>query len=279
MPALVVAWKKQQPQASSNHESCERLTPRHRFPCCMGLCPYKGQPGRSAVAASREEETVNRSKLHVEGKDKATRQQQRRALGPLRNLAVQPATRARYDKALEKFRTYLQEESRRFPDDPSILDFWLSRYIESLWESGEGRALACDTIASIQDYKPSVKGRLSSSWRLMKTWTSTEIPNRAPPLPVEALDILVGYSLFQHDDLFALSLFLGFHGLLRTGELLGVKKSHVEQKGPRSVAVISLGVTKGGRRQGAAESITIREEDPKAPVAVEEHLIFEILVV
>ena len=114
----------------------------------MGLCPYKGQPGRSAVAASREEETVNRSKLHVEGKDKATRQQQRRALGPLRNLAVQPATRARYDKALEKFRTYLQEESRRFPDDPSILDFWLSRYIESLWESGEGRALACDTIAS-----------------------------------------------------------------------------------------------------------------------------------
>ena len=71
----------------------------------------------------------------------------------------------------------------------------------------------------------------------------------------------MGYSLFRRDDLFALSLLLGFHGLLRTGELLGVKKSHVEQQGPRSVAVISLGMTKGGRRQGAAESVAIREED------------------
>ena len=204
---------------------------------------------------------MSHSKVHIEGKDKASRQQQRRALGPLRQLAVQPATRARYDKALEKFRTYLREESRRFPDDPLTLDFWLSHYIEFLWETGEGRALACDSIAAVQDYKPSVKGRLPSSWRLMKTWSSTEIPSRAPPVPTEALEILVGYSLFKKDDLFALSLLLGFHGLLRTGELLGLKKSHIEQRGPRSVAIISLGMTKGGRRQGAAESVTIREED------------------
>ena len=204
---------------------------------------------------------VSHSKAYVEGKDKASRQQQRRALGPLRHLAVQPATRARYDKALERFRNFLREENRRFPDDPATLDFWLSHYIEFLWESGEGRALACDSIASVQDYRPSAKGRLPSSWRLMKTWSSTEIPSRAPPLPTEALDILVGYSLFKKDDLFALSLLLGFHGLLRTGELLGIKKAHIEQKGPRSVAIVSLGLTKGGRRQGAAESVTIREED------------------
>ena len=169
VPPRSLKGEKQQPQTSSNYESCERLAPRHRFSCRMGVCPYEGQPGRSAVAPTCEEEMVSHRKVHVEGKDKATRQQQRRALRPLRNLAVQPATRARYDKALERFRTYLREESRRFPDDPSILDFCLSHYIEILWEAGEGRALACDTIASIQDYKPAVKGRLSSSWRLMET--------------------------------------------------------------------------------------------------------------
>ena len=204
---------------------------------------------------------VKNRATHLEGRDRATRQEQRRALGPLRNLTVQPATRARYDKALEKFRDYLRGEGRRFPDDPQVLDFWLSHYIEVLWESGEGRALAADTIASIQDFRPAVKGRLSSSWRLMKTWPTTELPNRAPPLLQEALDILVGYSLFRDDPLFALSLLLGFHGLLRTGELLGVKKQHIEQAGPRSVAILSLGITKGSRRQGAAESVTIREED------------------
>ena len=44
-------------------------------------------------------------------------------------------------------------------------------------------------------------------------------------------------------------------------ELLGVHKSHVVQTGPRSPAVISLGLTKGGKRAGASESITIREEE------------------
>ena len=73
--------------------------------------------------------------------------------------------------------------------------------------------------------------------------------------------MMIGQSLFQKDDLFALSLMLAFHGLLRTGELLGVQKAHCQQSGPRSVAVLSLGLTKGGKRQGVAESITIREED------------------
>ena len=204
---------------------------------------------------------VRRKNAHLEGRDKATRQQQRRVLGPLRNLTAQPAPRERYDRALERFRQFLKEENRQFPCDPGPLDHWLSHYIETLWESGEGRALAADTIASVQDHLPSVKGRLAASWRLMKTWATNEIPNRAPPLPLEALEMMIGQSLFQNDDLFALSLLLAFHGLLRTGEVLGVHKAHCQQAGPRSVAVISLGMTKGGKRQGAAESITIREED------------------
>jgi hypothetical protein len=45
-------------------------------------------------------------------------------------------------------------------------------------------------------------------------------------------------------------------GLLRTGELLGLRNKDVSQEGLTSVAVISLGVTKGGKRAGAAESVT-----------------------
>ena len=261
MLTLPVTGKEQQPEASTNVESRECSNAGFGISLRMGVCPYKGQPSGPPLAAACTQEMVKNRATHLEGRDRATRQEQRRALGPLRNLTVQPATRARYDKALEKFRDYLRSEGRRFPDDPQVLDFWLSHYIEVLWESGEGRALAADTIASIQDFRPAVKGRLSSSWRLMKTWSTTELPNRAPPLPQEALDILVGYSLFRDDPLFALSLLLGFHGLLRTGELLGVKKQHIEQAGPRSVAILSLGITKGSRRQGAAESVTIREED------------------
>ena len=136
----------------------------------MGVCPYGGQPRGPAFLGAGEEEMVGHKTAHLEGRDKAARQQQRRMLGPLRNLTVQPATRERYDRALEKFRQFLKEESRQFSRDPGTLDLWLSQYIEVRWEGGEGRALAADTIAAVQDYLPAVKGKLAASWRLMKTY-------------------------------------------------------------------------------------------------------------
>ena len=204
---------------------------------------------------------VRRQTAHLEGRSKAARQEQRRRLGPLRNLSVQSKTRDRYNKALDKYKSFLKDEGRVFPRDAPGHDYLLSQYIEFLWETGEGRALACDTIASVQDQQPALRGHLPSAWRLMRTWQTNEIPNRAPPLPVEALHVLVGYALFSGNGLFGLSLLLAFHGLLRTGELLGIRKTHVTQVGPRSPAVISLGMTKGGKRVGASESVTIREEE------------------
>ena len=50
---------------------------------------------------------------------------------------------------------------------------------------------------------------------------------------------------------------LGFYGLLRTGELLGLRNSHMAMSGPSSPAVVNLGLTKGGVRQGAVEGVSI----------------------
>ena len=170
MLAFALSRPKQQPQASSYHESRERFAPGQWIPRRVGVCPYGGQPRGPAFQEAGEEEMVGHKTAHLEGRDKAARQQQRRMLGPLRNLTVQPATRERYDRALEKFRQFLKEESRQFSRDPGTLDLWLSQYIEVRWEGGEGRALAADTIAAVQDYLPAVKGKLAASWRLMKTY-------------------------------------------------------------------------------------------------------------
>lgn len=200
-------------------------------------------------------------KIHMDGRSKAARKQQRQELGALRDLTVQPKTRARYDRALQKFFLYLRQRNLSLPQRKCLLDPLVSDYVEFLWSEGEGRALASDSIAALQDKDPSIKGHLSSSWRLMKTWSSNELPNRAPPLTEEALYTLVGHALFHDNHKFALSLLLGFFGLLRTGELLGLRNQDVAQDGPSSVAIISLGLTKGGQRAGAAESVTITEED------------------
>lgn len=127
--------------------------------------------------------------------------------------------------------------------------------------SGEGRALASDTLAAVQDRDQTVKGYIGGSWRLLKTWVANEIPNRAPPLTEQALQTLAGHVLFRQQPLFALSLLVGFYGLLCTGELLSLKNKDISQSSATSVAVISLGLTKAGMRAGAAESVTITEQD------------------
>ena len=189
------------------------------------------------------------------------RAKQRKMLGPLRQLTVQPVTRARYQQALDDFFAFLKDEGLVLPHSTARLDQIVADYLEHLWASGLGRTVASNTLAGLQDTQPRLKGKLPESWRLLKAWVTHEVPNRAPPLPIDMLEAMVGYALFKNDHAFALTLLLGFYGLLRTGELLSLTGSHVTVQNPRGPAVISLGLTKAGKRQGAAESITIHVED------------------
>lgn len=126
-----------------------------------------------------------------------------------------------------------------------------------LWSSGEGRSKANDTVAGLQDLDAKLRGCLPNSWRLLKTWSIHEIPNRAPPFPEVVVQAMAGHAITNGDHAFALSLLLGFYCMLRTGELLGLLNRHISMHRPTQVAIISLGLTKGGQRQGAAESSTL----------------------
>ena len=198
-----------------------------------------------------------KNQKRLEGRSKQERQKVRKQMGTLRSLTIQPRTRARYDKAKDKFYSFLRANDLQLPREYSQLDGLLCDYLEHLWSSGEGRGLASDTLASLQDTSPRVKGHIPGAWRLLKTWHVNEIPCRAPPLPVRVLESLVGYFLFHDDPLMALSLLLGFFAMLRTGELLGIRNKDVTIDHRGQSAVISLGYTKGGKRAGAAESVSV----------------------
>lgn len=176
---------------------------------------------------------------HVEGRTEAQRAKVRRTLGPLRQLTVQPKTRARYTAARTKFYTFLEEEQLQLPRRREALDTLLAEYIEHLWAAGKGRALASDTVAGLQDLDPKLKGCLALTWRLLKTWSISEIPNRAPPLPEGVLHAMVGWSIFYGHDDFALSLLVGYYALLRTGELCDLKSSSIAMSSPSKPAILS----------------------------------------
>ena len=185
------------------------------------------------------------------------RAKQRRKLGTLRQLTVQPATRKRYTKATDAFLQFLTSEQLSLPREKGQMDALVCDYLEHLWASGAGRALACDTLAGLQDMQPNLRNHLPGAWRLLKTWHVNEIPNRAPPLPEHVLMAMAGWSFFKGYVTFGVSLLVGFYAMLRTGELLGLRASHMLSSSNAKQVVISLGLTKGGKRHGAAESVIL----------------------
>ena len=226
----------------------------------LGIHINKAESSRPSESAPCQEE-MGKKKAQLEAKTREERIEQRRRQGTLRSLAVQPATKRRYDAAMNRFLDFLKYEQIPLPKERSKMDDLLAEYIEHLWASGEGRALASDTVAGLQDLEPHLKGSLPTVWRLLKVWSQNELPNRAPPLPEVVVKAMAGRALFKNDPEFALSLLLGFYGMMRTGELLGVSARNVEVSHTPGPAIISLGLTKSGRRQGAAESITVTVVD------------------
>ena len=202
----------------------------------------------------------------LEGTTQKQRAANRQALGPLRQLTVQPSTRNRYDAAIDHFLRFLRENSLTLPTRRDLLDPLVCDFLEHLWSSGFGRALASDCVAGLQNQDPKLRSHLPGSWRLLKAWAVNEIPNRAPPLPEHILHAMCGWACFHQHYAFAVSLLVGFYGMLRTGELLGLRrKDFIAESGSRKV-LVSLGLTKAGKRVGAAESIILGHDVVVPPV-------------
>lgn len=68
---------------------------------------------------------------------------------------------------------------------------------------------------------------------------------------------LVGWSFFHQHYSFGVSLLLGYYAMLRTGELIGLRSCHLLCESKATKVVVSLGLTKSGKRQGAAESCVV----------------------
>ena len=114
--------------------------------------------------------------------------------------------------------------------------------------------------------RPRIRGSIPGAWRLLKAWHTNEIPNRVPPFPENVVHSLAGYFLFHQNPKMALSVLLGFYGMLRTGELLGIRNKDVIVDLRATTAVISLGFTNGGKRTGAAESVSHGSSEASCPM-------------
>ena len=184
-----------------------------------------------------------------------TRRVDRGKLGKLKDLVIARSTKIRYDKAMERFFSW-QEANGRQLDDMGTLAV---DYIETLWEEGDPRSWAGDLLSGLQHSIPMLKGMLGEAWRLVRAWQKHEIPSRAPPLLRVLVQAMAQLCIEDGNNRLAAALLLAFEVYLRTGEMLRLACKDIMFHPHGRSAVIDLGLTKAGKRNGAPESVLLEE--------------------
>eukprot|EP00438_Fugacium_kawagutii_P033223 Skav231044 [mRNA] locus=scaffold446:243817:254709:+ [translate_table: standard] len=141
--------------------------------------------------------------------------------------------------------------------DPQTYDSLISDWIEYQWARGEALTIIADSLSGLHFYWPELKGTLRHSWRMFRNWRRVEAPARAPPITPLIVAAMIVRAVHRDELAFGVLLAVGFHGLLRTGELLSLQFQDIEFTS--QCGVISLKSSKSGLRTGAEEAIAVRD--------------------
>ena len=188
--------------------------------------------------------------------DAGLRLRARLGRGRLRDLGISNLTLKRYQEAVEAFIGWQLLWFRGVAGTVEQLDDHLSVYVEYLWESGDGRSKASQTLAGCQHFLLRRRA-FPQAWSLCRIWGSFELPQRTPPIPMQVLLALAGVAIAENRFEFAAGLLVGFRGFLRTGELLQCRFAHIALR-PGGHVVIALPLTKIGARRGQQEVVAFQ---------------------
>ena len=178
---------------------------------------------------------------------------------------IELGTLTRYARGVRAFFQWVKLSEFTIPEDPYHFDQLLGDFIEECWEEGEGHQFVLDTKCGLCFRFKGLGVHLQYTGDLLRAWKKAEMPARAPPMPLEVLVGMAG--LAQHWQLYDVTLVLlvAYHCYLRTGEFTSLML-HQFAFAQEGTCIITLPNTKGTKRSGAVETVSI--EDPALVAAV-----------
>ena len=183
---------------------------------------------------------------------RAERKRQRKNID-LEDASLTDQTRARYYLALRKLMPSLINV-----ETFDVLDEKVCLWIERMWKQGEPLLTIGDALSALHFYQPSTKRQIPHAWKLFATWRKLEVPARAPPLTAMLVRGMSALALDRGKLELATCLILGFHALLRTGELLALRGTDILMG--KTHALLRFELTKTGRRHAVSEAISLDDE-------------------
>ena len=107
------------------------------------------------------------------------------------------------------------------------LSEWLEEYMVYMFVNKQSRRAAAETINAVTQQFGWLRSSLAGPWSLLRTWEGLEPVQHHPPIPVQALRALVCTALAWNWPRLAVLLALGFFGLLRPSEAIGLRRQDV----------------------------------------------------
>ena len=164
-------------------------------------------------------------------------------------------------------------------DKPSKIDTVLERFVSHSHQTdshGNTLRLSKHAVLLLQVLRPELKHQLRSSWATLRAWEEAIPSQLRTPLPLCVLmGMICQARLFSCEAassqqrckwlIFSCLLAVGYFGLLRPGELLGIRRKHVCL--PNSLtfalpyATIALQKPKNFRQLGNVQFVTIKHAD------------------
>ena len=170
------------------------------------------------------------------------------------------ATLHRYRRQIKNFFIYLRENCFELLLDLETLDDLVGEYINHIYQDDYPTNFGNDLVSGLKRLYPRCRRHLEISSSFMRSWAKALHRNRALPLPKDLLLAMAAAALLKNRPRLAFALLVGFLGLLRTGEILSLKKDMLSIHGEGSLLVVTLPETKSGRRRGECEHVLIYDK-------------------
>lgn len=178
----------------------------------------------------------------------------------IRSIGITSNTRQRYHKALAHFFSWLRTMSFGMPHDMDDFDYLAGEFVNHLWQEGCGLSSANDFISGMGRFFPKSRRNMPTARQYVKNWCRQVSRKRALPLSIDMVKAMAALALMRSRRDLSVLLLLGFLGLLRTDELLQLRRDQIIfLHKPQMRIVITLLHTKTTGYRGGPEQVVIHD--------------------
>ena len=168
----------------------------------------------------------------------------------LRHAGLRPNTLRAYSNALSRFLKFVNKQKldvSRFHK----LDQQVAEFINDAYQDDQPISTAGHLLSALKRYFPQLRLEMPRASQMYRNWQRCYHPQRATPASWSLVEAMMAVALDRDQASFALLLALGFHGLLRTNEMLGLTHQSVvfHQDGHALSIILSSSKTSQGNPQ------------------------------